>query len=189
MLIYLTVSRNEQILLAFSAVTNGRKILHCGPAPSDSLTCVHGLRFLSLAWVIMVHTYLQVFSIAGQFPKIMCFSLLQLNCILTFRKQNVEDADRKEFYVPNGEQRDIFRRYFLFHQVKKNKTITYIAIISNSTSYTFYSGLLVTYLYYKTINKKEGPEVAVSRTPKCNLSILRNDTIKFFKLLGYRFIR
>lgn len=67
MILFCIVSRNEQILLAFSAVSNGRKILHCGPAPAESLTCVHGLRFLSLAWVIMVHTYLQVFSIAGQF--------------------------------------------------------------------------------------------------------------------------
>lgn len=82
MLIHFAVSHNEQILLAFSAVTNGRKILHCGPAPSDSLTCVHGLRFLSLAWVIMVHTYLQVFSIAGQFLEIMRLRQPQLNFFL-----------------------------------------------------------------------------------------------------------
>jgi hypothetical protein len=54
-----------QLLLSFSAVRNGRKILKCD-APQDSLTSVHGLRFLSLAWVILVHTYLQVFAIAGE---------------------------------------------------------------------------------------------------------------------------
>lgn len=62
----LTVGRLGQVVLAFSALSNGRKILHCGAPPPDSLTCVHGLRFLSLAWVIMVHTYLQVFTIAGK---------------------------------------------------------------------------------------------------------------------------
>ncbi|KAL4142596.1 hypothetical protein QTP88_005026 [Uroleucon formosanum] len=140
------VSRREQILLAFSAVSNGRKILHCGPAPSESLTCVHGLRFLSLAWVIMVHTYLQVFSIAE-----------------------------------NKTLRTLTERNFMFQTVSN-------ATFSVDTFF-FISGLLVTYLYYKTTNKKDGPEVAVSRTPKCSSSILRNDTIKFFKLLGYRFIR
>ncbi|CAH0389766.1 unnamed protein product [Bemisia tabaci] len=53
-----------EVILSFSVITNGRKILNAGPPPPDSLNCVHGLRFLSLAWVIMVHTYLQVFAIA-----------------------------------------------------------------------------------------------------------------------------
>ncbi|PSN50316.1 hypothetical protein C0J52_10110 [Blattella germanica] len=52
-----------QLLLCFSAVRNGRKILHCG-TPEESLTSVHGLRVFSLAWVILVHTYLQMFAIA-----------------------------------------------------------------------------------------------------------------------------
>ncbi|BES93766.1 nose resistant to fluoxetine protein 6-like [Nesidiocoris tenuis] len=54
----------SEVVLSFSILSNGRKILDCGPAGKDSLTCVHGLRFLSLAWVIMVHTYLQIFAIA-----------------------------------------------------------------------------------------------------------------------------
>lgn len=68
--------------------------------------------------------------------------------------------------------------------------MTNIAIISNFIyCMQICSGLLVTYLYYKTLNKKDGPEVAVSRTPKCTSSELKNDTMKFVKLLGYRFIR
>ncbi|XP_050443463.1 nose resistant to fluoxetine protein 6-like [Adelges cooleyi] len=140
------VSRRGQLLLAFSAIGNGRKILHCGPAPSDSLTCVHGLRFLSLAWVIMVHTYLQVFSIAE-----------------------------------NKMLRTLTERNFMFQTVSN-------ATFSVDTFF-FISGLLVTYLYYKSQNKKDGPEIAVSRTPKCDSSELRNGTTKFLKLLGYRFIR
>ncbi|KAL7289343.1 hypothetical protein TKK_0016711 [Trichogramma kaykai] len=51
-------------LLAFSPIANGSKIISTEPATKSSLTCLHGLRVLSLGWVVMVHTYLQVFSIA-----------------------------------------------------------------------------------------------------------------------------
>ncbi|XP_014486240.1 PREDICTED: nose resistant to fluoxetine protein 6-like [Dinoponera quadriceps] len=51
-------------LLAFSPIVNGSKIISTEPAAKDNLTCLHGLRVLSLGWVVMVHTYLQVFSIA-----------------------------------------------------------------------------------------------------------------------------
>lgn len=54
-------------LLAFSPTVNGSKIISTDPAAKDSLTCLHGLRVFSLGWVVMVHTYLQVFSIAGNF--------------------------------------------------------------------------------------------------------------------------
>lgn len=59
-------SAMSQFILSFSAISNSKKILYVGATPEESLTCVHGLRFLSLAWVIMVHTYLQVFTIAGK---------------------------------------------------------------------------------------------------------------------------
>ncbi|XP_029037183.1 nose resistant to fluoxetine protein 6 [Osmia bicornis bicornis] len=51
-------------LTAFNPIANGSKILSTEPAARDSLTCLHGLRVLSLGWVVMVHTYLQVYSIA-----------------------------------------------------------------------------------------------------------------------------
>ncbi|XP_031840706.1 nose resistant to fluoxetine protein 6 [Nomia melanderi] len=51
-------------LTAFNPITNGSKIISTEPAARDSLTCLHGLRVLSLGWVVMVHTYLQVYAIA-----------------------------------------------------------------------------------------------------------------------------
>ncbi|XP_076292737.1 nose resistant to fluoxetine protein 6 [Lasioglossum baleicum] len=51
-------------LTAFNPITNGSKIISTEPAARDSLTCLHGLRVFSLGWVVMVHTYLQVFAIA-----------------------------------------------------------------------------------------------------------------------------
>lgn len=53
-----------KFLLAFSPAVNGSRIISTEPAAKDSLTCLHGLRVFSLGWVIMVHTYIQVFSIA-----------------------------------------------------------------------------------------------------------------------------
>lgn len=53
-------------LTAFNPIRNGGKIISTEPAARDSLTCLHGLRVFSLGWVVMVHTYLQVFSIAGK---------------------------------------------------------------------------------------------------------------------------
>lgn len=51
------------MLLAFSAVNNGRKILNVDATGKKSINCIHGLRFFSIAWIILVHTYLEVFSI------------------------------------------------------------------------------------------------------------------------------
>lgn len=56
-------------LIAFNPITNGGKIISTEPAARESLTCLHGLRVFSLGWVVIVHTYLQVYSIAG---KVIC---------------------------------------------------------------------------------------------------------------------
>ncbi|XP_013412631.1 nose resistant to fluoxetine protein 6 isoform X2 [Lingula anatina] len=46
----------HKILVAFSVYTNGAKVLNTKQA-SGALTCVNGIRFLSLSWVIWGHTY------------------------------------------------------------------------------------------------------------------------------------
>ncbi|XP_054007203.1 nose resistant to fluoxetine protein 6-like [Hylaeus anthracinus] len=51
-------------LAAFNPISNGSKILSTEPAARENLTCLHGLRVFSLGWVVMVHTYLQVYAIA-----------------------------------------------------------------------------------------------------------------------------
>ncbi|CAH0559437.1 unnamed protein product [Brassicogethes aeneus] len=52
-----------RLLLAFSAVKNGGKIISVS-GTKDSVRCIHGIRFFSIAWIILVHTYLEIFSIA-----------------------------------------------------------------------------------------------------------------------------
>ncbi|RUS73914.1 hypothetical protein EGW08_018319, partial [Elysia chlorotica] len=44
-------------LLAFSVYTNGSKLLNTTQQPG-SITCLHGIRFLSMAWVILGHVFL-----------------------------------------------------------------------------------------------------------------------------------
>ncbi|XP_078606530.1 nose resistant to fluoxetine protein 6-like isoform X2 [Branchiostoma floridae x Branchiostoma japonicum] len=45
-----------KLLLAFSVRTNTRKLLSTRES-SDSLGCLHGIRFLSMTWVILGHTF------------------------------------------------------------------------------------------------------------------------------------
>ncbi|XP_054271181.1 nose resistant to fluoxetine protein 6-like [Macrosteles quadrilineatus] len=135
------VSVVGQVFLSFSALSNARKILHCGAAPKDSLTCVHGLRFLSLAWVIMVHTYLQVFAIAE-----------------------------------NKTLRTLTEKNFMFQTVSN-------ATFSVDTFF-FISGLLVTYLYFKSLRS----EPSTRRAIDCGAEFTAGAK-KFFTLLGYRFVR
>ncbi|RUS73915.1 hypothetical protein EGW08_018320 [Elysia chlorotica] len=44
-----------KILAAFSVYTNGSKVLSTTQQPG-SITCIHGIRFISLSWVILGHT-------------------------------------------------------------------------------------------------------------------------------------
>ncbi|XP_059140219.1 nose resistant to fluoxetine protein 6-like isoform X2 [Physella acuta] len=55
------------ILLAFSVYTNGKKVLDTRQ-PAGSLTAIHGIRFLSMTWVILGHTYNVSISILGSTP-------------------------------------------------------------------------------------------------------------------------
>ncbi|XP_014254661.1 nose resistant to fluoxetine protein 6-like [Cimex lectularius] len=136
-----------EIVLSFSVLTNGRKILECGTPSKDSISCVHGLRFFSLAWVIMVHTYLQVFAIAE-----------------------------------NKRLRTLAEETFGFQTV------------SNATfsvdSFFFISGLLVSYLYFKGTSKPEREQtIRTPRAPRPFLVEMKIMALKYFTLLGYRFIR
>ncbi|KAL8596761.1 hypothetical protein ACOMHN_053857 [Nucella lapillus] len=44
-------------LMAFSVYTNGAKLLNTDQA-AGTLSCVHGVRFLSMTWVVLGHTFL-----------------------------------------------------------------------------------------------------------------------------------
>ncbi|XP_048237970.1 uncharacterized protein LOC124115336 [Haliotis rufescens] len=51
----------QRVLLCFSAVSNGEKILSVKRSPG-SLTCLNGIRVLSMSWVILGHTFLELMA-------------------------------------------------------------------------------------------------------------------------------
>uniref|UniRef100_A0A1B0FGS6 Nose resistant-to-fluoxetine protein N-terminal domain-containing protein n=1 Tax=Glossina morsitans morsitans TaxID=37546 RepID=A0A1B0FGS6_GLOMM len=57
------ISLHEQLLLCFAFQTNASSILNVDLNKEVQTSCVHGLRVISVLWTILVHTYLQVFSI------------------------------------------------------------------------------------------------------------------------------
>ncbi|XP_013776461.1 O-acyltransferase like protein-like [Limulus polyphemus] len=58
------------ILLCFSVYTNGAKLLDATP-PKGQLGCVHGIRFLSMSWVILGHTYLFGYPLFENFLEVL----------------------------------------------------------------------------------------------------------------------
>ncbi|XP_025111704.1 nose resistant to fluoxetine protein 6-like [Pomacea canaliculata] len=51
------------LLVAFSIYTNGSKLLSTHQPPG-SFTCIHGIRFLSMTWVVLGHSFLFPLSVA-----------------------------------------------------------------------------------------------------------------------------
>ncbi|XP_066999855.2 nose resistant to fluoxetine protein 6 [Anabrus simplex] len=47
----------SNLLMAFSVYTNGKKLLAISKS-EDTLHCLHGIRFLSMAWVVVSHRYM-----------------------------------------------------------------------------------------------------------------------------------
>jgi len=58
-----------EFLMCFSLYTNGYKLLST-KQPPGSLKCLHGIRFLSLTWVILGHTL--VFSLNSVGKSVLC---------------------------------------------------------------------------------------------------------------------
>lgn len=50
----------ERMILAFSVYTNGQKLLSTDQS-SESISCVHGIRFISMLWVILGHVHVYGF--------------------------------------------------------------------------------------------------------------------------------
>lgn len=47
------------MLLAFSAISNGKKLLTVTTNP-DQLLCINGIRAISMAWVLLGHDYANI---------------------------------------------------------------------------------------------------------------------------------
>lgn len=49
-----------QALLAFSLITNIRKWQNTQQGGAENFGCLHGLRFFSMMWVVLAHTWLML---------------------------------------------------------------------------------------------------------------------------------
>ncbi|KAK6195849.1 hypothetical protein SNE40_001192 [Patella caerulea] len=72
-----------KIILAFSVYTNGAKILNTNQ-PKDSLQAVHGIRFLSMSWVILGHCFAFVLNVTDNvYPYLLrCLSRQSFSAII-----------------------------------------------------------------------------------------------------------
>jgi len=53
-----------KLLLCFSALENGRKVLSTEGTVSD-MPCLHGIRFLSVTWIILFHVNLFMLNVSA----------------------------------------------------------------------------------------------------------------------------
>ncbi|XP_052221322.1 nose resistant to fluoxetine protein 6-like isoform X1 [Dreissena polymorpha] len=71
-----------KLLLSFSVLTNARKILNTDQ-PSQTLTSVNGIRFISMTWVVLGHTYVFGLGVVGNTATILpkFFKRFSFQCI------------------------------------------------------------------------------------------------------------
>ncbi|XP_067007204.2 nose resistant to fluoxetine protein 6 [Anabrus simplex] len=128
----------SRILLSFSVKMNLETICDSNVG-ADTIPTIHGLRSLSMVWVILGHT-----------------------CIVAFK------------YSDNTAYRAVVEEEFLFQT------------ISNGTfsvdTFFFISGLLVSFLYFRTIAKIDVTKLTRSTGVISNI-------LQFLGLLGYRYCR
>lgn len=55
-----------KVLVAFSVYTNGSKVLNTSQPPG-SLGAIHGIRFLSMSWVLLGHVFVFGLGDVGKF--------------------------------------------------------------------------------------------------------------------------
>ncbi|XP_078580675.1 nose resistant to fluoxetine protein 6-like [Branchiostoma floridae x Branchiostoma japonicum] len=100
-----------RILLCFSLYTNIGKVLSTKQAPG-SIKCLHGIRFISMSWVILGHTY--------AFAEPHVDNLLQVSeALQTFTIQAISNASVAvdSFFFLSG----VLMSYLLIKQMEKNK--------------------------------------------------------------------
>ncbi|KAI8518268.1 hypothetical protein Bbelb_042850 [Branchiostoma belcheri] len=103
-----------RILLCFSVYTNIGKLLSTKQAPG-SITCLHGIRFISMTWVILGHTYAFVISLNPQLDNV----VQAVETVQTFTFQAIMNAlvSVDSFFFLSG----LLMTYLLLRQIGKNR--------------------------------------------------------------------
>ncbi|XP_066275162.1 nose resistant to fluoxetine protein 6-like [Branchiostoma lanceolatum] len=100
-----------RVLRCFSVYTNVRKLLNTKQAPG-SIKCLHGIRFISMTWVILGHTYLvhregldNRNRLGDEYPR------------FTFQAVNNATISVDSFFFLSG----LLMSYLLLKQIQKSK--------------------------------------------------------------------
>ena len=57
-----TKNFSEKFVLCFSAYTNGKHLMSTKSVGTDHLDCLNGIRFISMTWVVLGHSFLSAFN-------------------------------------------------------------------------------------------------------------------------------
>ncbi|XP_066275301.1 nose resistant to fluoxetine protein 6-like [Branchiostoma lanceolatum] len=99
--------------MCFSLYTNVGKLLSTRQAPG-SIKCLHGIRFISMTWVILGHTYLY----AGKRSAIdNTLQSIEISQTFTFQAINNGTVSVDSFFFLSG----LLMSYLLIQQIEKNK--------------------------------------------------------------------
>ena len=103
-----------ELLLCFSLYTNGYKLLST-KQPPGSLTSINGIRFLSMSWVILGHTFYFSVASVGMYVGVngcknrncQCLLVLTLQCYLavnqlsTFSHSVLDQGGFNQYSIDN----------------------------------------------------------------------------------------
>lgn len=128
----------EEIMLSFSVRRNMLTICDQSVG-ADTIPTIHGLRSLSMAWVILGHT-----------------------CIVAFK------------YSDNMSYRHVVEKEFLFQTINNGAF--------SVDTFFFISGLLVSFLYFRTTAKHDISKITKTKG-------LVTSLLQFLGMVGYRFFR
>jgi len=84
----------RKYVLAFSVRVNGLRILSVERPPKDgsTLPALHGIRFLSMSWVILGHTYVIGIAVTS---KLLMILMLTVICSVVFQLRKLERAGKE----------------------------------------------------------------------------------------------
>nr|XP_014281990.1 nose resistant to fluoxetine protein 6 [Halyomorpha halys] len=128
----------KEVLISFSLKRNFSTICERSVG-EDTIPTIHGLRSISMAWVILGHT-----------------------CIIAFK------------YADNPAYRLIVEKELIFQTINKGAY--------SVDTFFFISGLLVSYLYFRTTSKHD-------ITKYTKTTGFTSGLLEFISLIGYRFAR
>lgn len=104
-----------KILLSFSAYTNGKRLLSTESIGSDHLDCLNGIRFISMTWVVLGHTFLMYVFNSGVRNKLVIMDVFSGGQGLAFEAVLNALPSVDSFFLMAG----TLTSYILFKELEK----------------------------------------------------------------------